>query len=93
MKVKEITGLKVITHDAQNLGEIDSVHADIKNWTITDFDVKLNKEAINEMGLKKPKFGQLIVTIPILYVKQFGDVVTLKLTQEAVKDLKEGTTK
>jgi sporulation protein YlmC with PRC-barrel domain len=93
MKVKKMIGLKVITHDAQNLGEIDGVHADINTWTITDLDVKLNKEAIKEMGLKKPKLGTLIVTIPITYVKQFGDVVTLKHTQEAIKNLKESTTK
>jgi sporulation protein YlmC with PRC-barrel domain len=91
MKVRKMVGLKVISRDAQNLGEIDGVHANIENWTITGFDIKLNKEAISEMGLKKPKFGSLIVTIPITYVKQFGDVVTLRHTQEDIKNLKEGT--
>lgn len=89
MKVKKMNGLKVITSDAQNLGEIDGVHADLNTWTITDLDVKLNKEAIKEMGLKKPKLGPLIVSIPITFVKRFGDVITLKHTQEDIKNLKE----
>jgi sporulation protein YlmC with PRC-barrel domain len=93
MKVNKMIGLKVITLDAQNLGEIDGVHADIKTWTITDLDIKLHKEAIKEMGLKKPKLGSLTVTIPITYVRQFGDVITLKLTQEAVKNIKESINK
>lgn len=93
MKVNKMIGLKVITHDAQNLGEIDGVHADIQTWTITGLDVKLNKEAIKEMGLKKPKLGPLIVSIPIAYVRQFGDVITLKYKQEAIRSLKESKIK
>ena len=92
MKTKNMIGLKVITLDAQNLGEIDGVHADINTWKITDLDVKLNREAIKEMGLKKPKLGSLIVCIPITYVKRFGDVITLNHTQEDIKNLKESTT-
>lgn len=92
MKTKNMIGLKVITLDAQNLGEIDGVHADINTWKITDLDVKLNREAIKEMGLKKPKLGSLIVCIPIAYVKRFGDVITLNHTQEDIKNLKESTT-
>ena len=68
MKTKDMIGLKVITFDAQNLGKIDGVHADINTWKITELDVNLHKEAIKEMGLKKPKLGPLIVTIPIKVV-------------------------
>ena len=93
MKAKDINGLKVITLDAQNLGEIDGVHVEINTWTVTGLDVKLNKEAIKEMGLKKPKLGTIIICIPITYVKQFGDVITLKYSQEDIKKLKESTTK
>ena len=91
MKVKKLNGLKVITLDAQNLGEIAGAQVDTDTWTITDLEVKLNKEAIQEMGLKKPKLGSLTVCLPITYIQNFGDVITLKHTQKALRNLKECT--
>jgi len=91
MKVKKMNGLKVITFDAQNLGEIDGAQVDTSTWTITDLEVKLNKEAIQEMGLKKPKLGPLKVCLPVTYIQTFGDVITLKHKQDALRNLKECT--
>lgn len=91
MKVKKLNGIKVITLDAQNLGVIDGAQVDTNNWTITDLEVKLDKEAIQEMGLRKPKIGSLVVCLPVNYIQTFGDVITLKHKQETLKDLKECT--
>lgn len=91
VKVKKLNGIKVITLDAQNLGVIDGAQVDTTNWMITDLEVKLDKEAIQEMGLKKPKIGSLVVCLPINYIQTFGDVITLKHKQETLKNLKDCT--
>jgi sporulation protein YlmC with PRC-barrel domain len=88
IKVKEMNGKKVITIDAYNLGEIDGAHVDINIWKITDLNVKLTKESIKELQLKKPKLGSLSVCLPVTDVKQFGDVVVLKYTLKTFKNLK-----
>ena len=82
-------GLKVISLDAQNLGEIVGVQVDTNAWKVTDLELKLDREAIKEMGLKKPKLGSITVCLPVTYIKQFGDVITVKHTQKAIKNLKE----
>lgn len=89
MKAKNMYGLKVISLDAQNLGEIVGVQIDTSSWKVTDLELKLDKEAIKEMGLKKPKLGSITVCLPVTYIKQFGDVITAKHTQQALSNLKE----
>jgi len=86
-----MNGLKVITLDAHTLGEIDGVHANTNSWKITNLDVRLTKETTKELGFKKPKLGSLTVCLPVVYVKHFGDVVTLKHTLKVFKNLKECT--
>ena len=89
MKVKNLNGLKVITLDAQNLGVVNGAQVDTATWEITDLEVKLNKEAIIEMGLKKPKLGSLTVCLPVTYIQTFGDVISLRHKQSALRNLKE----
>ncbi len=92
MKVKKMNGMKVITADAFTLGEVDGAHFNNDTWKITNLEVSLTKEATKEMGLKKPKLGSLTVCLPVVNVKNFGDVITLKLTLKEFSNLKECTT-
>ena len=78
MKVNKINGLKVITADAYNLGEIDGAHVNVSNWKITDLEIKLTKESTKELGLKKPRLMSLTVCLPINHIKNIADVITLK---------------
>jgi sporulation protein YlmC with PRC-barrel domain len=89
MQAKKMHGLKVISLDAQNIGEIIGVNVDTNTWKVTDLEVKLNKEAVEEMGLKKPKLGSVTVCLPVTYIERFGDVITVKQTQKELRNLKE----
>jgi len=90
MKFKfRIDDVKVVTADAKTLGEVEGAHIDTETWQVTALDVILTKKAIKMLGLKKPTFGSLRVCLPIAYVKQFGDVVTLNPKLEEITDLKE----
>ena len=89
MKVGKLNGKQVITADAYTLGEVDGTHADIGNWQITHIDVDLTKEAANELNLKKPMFGSVMVCLPVTEVNKVGDVITLNTTLLGLKELKE----
>ena len=87
MKVSKINGLKVITADAYEFGEVDGTHLDIKTWLTTHLDVDLTKDAAEELGLTKPRFGSVTVSLPIMYIKQVADVITLNKSLLELKDL------
>ena len=89
LKVGNINGMKVITADAFNLGEVDGARVDIGTWKITYLDVELTKEVTKELNFKKPMFGSLKVLLPINAVKEIGDVITLNKSLLEFKDLKE----
>ena len=90
MKVANMNGMKVITADAFNLGEVDGVQADtVPFWRITHLDVELTKEATKELNFKKPRFGSLKVSLPITAIREIGDVITLNKSLLQFKDLKE----
>jgi sporulation protein YlmC with PRC-barrel domain len=84
-----MNGTKVVTTDAYILGEINGASVDTNTWKITDLDVKLSKDTIKELELKKPKLGSLIVCLPISDVKNFGRVALLKYTLKTFKNLKQ----
>ena len=81
--------MKVITADAYTLGEVEGAHVDTDTWKITHLDVGLTKEATRELGFKKPMLGSLSVCLPIIVVKNFGDVITLNKSLQEFKNLKE----
>jgi sporulation protein YlmC with PRC-barrel domain len=89
VKVGNMNGMKVISDDANTLGEVEGAHVDTKTWQITHLDVELTKEATKELNFKKPMFGSLTVCLPISTVKQVGDVITLNKSLLEFKSLKE----
>ena len=89
MRVIELNGMKVITANAYTLGEVEGAHFDTDKWKITNLDVNLTKETIEELGFKKPFLGSVIICLPVSLVKGFGDVITLKKSLQEVKGLKE----
>ena len=89
LKVKKMSGMKVITADAYTLGEIDGAHFNIDNWKITNLDIKLTREASKELGFRKSRLMSLTVCLPINVIKHIGDVITLKQSIEEFKNLEE----
>ena len=89
MKVNKLNGMKVITANAYVLGEVDGAEVDTKKWKVTHLDVSLTNEATKELGFKKPFLGSMKVCLPVIIIKEFGDVITLKNSLQELKNLKE----
>jgi sporulation protein YlmC with PRC-barrel domain len=89
LKVSKLNGVSVITADAYTVGEVDGAHADVGMWTITHLDVELTKEAVDQLGFKKPLLGSVTVCLPISTVKEVGNVIALNKSLLDLKNLKE----
>jgi sporulation protein YlmC with PRC-barrel domain len=87
LKASKINGRSVITADAYELGEVDGTHINEKTWVTTHLDVDLKSEAASKLGLKKPMLGSVTVSLPIIHIKQLGDVVTLNKSLSELENL------
>ncbi len=77
MRLDDLMGKKVVGTQAKTLGEVCDVEFDEKMLQLTKICVKLNDDAAEEMGLKKPKLGSVKVDVPITVIKAIGDVIAL----------------
>jgi len=89
VSIKEINGLKVVTTDAFAIGEVDGVEFDPQKMIITHLRVDLSKEGANELRLKKPKLGSVIVCVPLSLVQAYGHVINLNVPIADLKNLQE----
>jgi sporulation protein YlmC with PRC-barrel domain len=89
MKVANLNGKKVITSEAQVLGEVEGVEIDIDEWKVTGFHINLEKEIIGKLNFKKPLFGSVVVLLPVATVKVVGDVIALNKTIEELRRMRE----
>jgi hypothetical protein len=70
------------------LGEVNGTHIDNKTWATTHLDVDLTSDAAGKLGLKKPMLGSVTVSLPIIHIKQMGDVITLSKSLSELENLK-----
>ena len=89
ISVSKLNGKKVITKNAYTLGEVEGANVDTDNWKVTHIHVSLTDEATKELGLKKPFLSSIKICLPVTLVKAFGDVITLKMPLQELKNLDE----
>ena len=89
ISVSKLNGKRVITKNAYTLGEVEGANVDTDNWKVTHIHVSLTDEATKELGLKKPFLGSIKVCLPVNVVKAFGDVITLKMPLQELKNINE----
>ena len=88
IEISTLKGKMVITKDSFNVGEFSEANMD-DNWRITHIQVKLTKEATNELGFKKPLLGHVTICLPVYYVKGVGDVITLSRNRSEMQQIPE----
>lgn len=79
----------VLSSDAYDVGTVSGFDVDIAGWTITHVGVTLNSQSNKELGVRKPLLGGLTICIPVAHIDKVGDMVTLKLTFNDLKNIPE----
>jgi sporulation protein YlmC with PRC-barrel domain len=87
MKFEEIVGKKVIDKKARLLGKVYEVEVDAKAMKITYFYLDVDKDVVNDLGLKKPMIGSAKATFPTEMVEAMSDSIILNGTISELKNI------
>jgi sporulation protein YlmC with PRC-barrel domain len=66
----------VICAGGFDLGLVNGIDMDTRNWQVTNLHVKLSKPASEDLGFKK-RFGSSTVCVPTSLVSNVGDNIIL----------------
>lgn len=88
LKSGDLIGKKVLDNDAQIIGKIIEIEFDRKTWTISDINMEVDKDNIEEMGFQKPRLiGSVRCNIPVTEINAVSDVVSLKKSATELKGI------
>jgi sporulation protein YlmC with PRC-barrel domain len=89
MKYSKLDGMKIVSLDAKDVGEINGAEVDTKNWSITHIHIELSDSALKELNIKKPLIGNVTLCFPVGFIKKVGDVITLSRNLDGLKKIPE----
>jgi len=88
IKDTELTGKRVITDDAADVGTVGDIYVDVHDWHITRFDLRVDKQYTERLGAEGRMLRKSVLPIRTHMVRAVGDVVHLK---DSLEELKRGT--
>jgi len=89
MKYSKFEGINVVSLDAKDVGEVNGLEIDPKNWKITHINIELSDNAMKELDIKKPFMGKVTICYPVGFIEKVGDVITLSRTVEGLRKVPE----
>jgi len=87
MKFSEIRGKGVLSQDGRELGVVEDLRFDHEQWRIDALIVKLDRELLEQFGMKKPMFGTTTIEVETGLISGVGDKVIL---HESLDDISAG---
>ena len=74
----ELSGKRVVSQDGRVIGEIESLHIDVETWKVIALGVKVRKDVLDELSLRRPFLGTQVIRIPAEQISGASDTVVLK---------------
>ncbi|HEY3359089.1 MAG TPA: PRC-barrel domain-containing protein [Polyangia bacterium] len=78
-RISELVGTKVISQDGRVVGEIAGFEVDTDAWRVVGLVLRVERDLLERLHLKKPLLGSQQITIPIRHVAGVSDTVVLGL--------------
>jgi len=78
-------GMKVIGQHGREIGVIADMSADVETWQLQSLEVKLNRETLGDLKLKRPWFGTQTVHVPVSEISGATDNLVLKCLLEEME--------
>ncbi len=75
---RELRGKTVYSQDGRALGDVEGVELSADDWKVRGLDVKLRREVLEDMSLKKPMMGTQTISIAPDQISGVGDAIILK---------------
>ena len=76
--VMSLMGLEIIGQHGREIGVITDMFADVETWQLQGLEVRLNRETLDELKLKRPWFGSQTVHVPVSEISGATDNLVLK---------------
>jgi sporulation protein YlmC with PRC-barrel domain len=89
VSMKDLLLNSVLTSDAYDIGTVNDFQVTIEDWKVSMIGVTLNAQSKKDLGIKKLALTGITLCIPIAHVDKVGDVVTLRIDFDHLKDLPE----
>ncbi len=85
--LSSLVGKKVVTSENVNIGEVVSLSIDLdEHWLVTGMKVRVDKEIVETLGLKKGLFGKTpLITVKTIEVNVVGDMAFMSRTLDELK--------
>jgi len=83
--VISLMGMKVIGQHGREIGVIADMSADVETWQLQSLEVKLNRETLDDLKLKRPWFGTQTVHVPVSEISGATDNLVLKSLLEEME--------
>ena len=77
-KVMSLMGIDIIGQHGREVGVITDMFADVETWQLQSLEVKLNRETLDDLKLKRPWFGTQTVHVPVSEISGATDTLVLK---------------
>jgi len=78
MSNNELVGKMIVAGDGREVGEVDNVYIDVAQWRVTAIGVRLRREVLEELHLRRPLLGSQTIRLPVEQVAAVSDTVVLK---------------
>ena len=89
MKYNKFDGMKVLSLDAKDVGEVSGLEVDTKNWKVTNIHIELTDNAIKGLNIRKPLIGKVNICFPVGFIQKVGDVITLARNLDGLRKVPE----
>ncbi len=85
LSTDEVRGLRVMSADGLDLGEVTQVFVEPDDWHVESLQVKLHRDVADRIGAERGMFRAGTVEIPTRMVKSVGDAVLLSVDLNALR--------
>ncbi|MCQ5376406.1 MAG: PRC-barrel domain-containing protein [Methanomassiliicoccales archaeon] len=90
MTAADIVGKRVICRKARQIGLAENIiFSPDKEWKVPFIEVRLDKDAIDLLNVKKPLLATPLIKIQTDDIKTIGDMIMLKIDADELRDFLE----
>jgi sporulation protein YlmC with PRC-barrel domain len=86
----DLVNKRVVSHDGREVGMTESLYIEPEaSWKVAFIEVEVEKEAFNDMKLKKGTFKKREVKLPTSLIGTVGDLIMLNTSEEELGKILE----
>lgn len=80
----ELIGKTVVSQDGADVGEVHGLDVDVDSWKVEALEIKLERDVLEKLNLKKPVFGTQTARLATERVAGVSDSVVLRSTLKEI---------